>query len=54
MEANTNSRKQSVLLGGLISTAGIFISKFLGLIYVVPFDAILQYISIILSKIGLR
>lgn len=42
MEANTNSRKQSVLLGGLISTAGIFISKFLGLIYVVPFDAILQ------------
>lgn len=42
MEEKMNSRKQSVLLGGLISTAGIFISKFLGLIYVVPFDAILQ------------
>lgn len=42
MEEKINNRKQSVLLGGLISTAGIFISKFLGLIYVVPFDAILQ------------
>ncbi|NCC54493.1 MAG: polysaccharide biosynthesis protein, partial [Erysipelotrichia bacterium] len=37
-----SNRKQSVLMGGLISSAGIFISKFLGLLYVVPFNAILQ------------
>lgn len=42
MEEKISSRKQSVLMGGLISSAGIFISKFLGLIYVVPFNAILQ------------
>lgn len=37
-----SNRKQSVLMGGLISSAGIFISKFLGLLYVVPFNSILQ------------
>lgn len=42
MEDRVSSRKQSVLMGGLISSAGIFISKFLGLLYVVPFNAILQ------------
>lgn len=35
------NRKQSILLGGLISSAGIFISKFLGLLYVVPFNTLL-------------
>ncbi|MGX8852321.1 oligosaccharide flippase family protein [Amedibacillus sp. YH-ame10] len=39
---NMSKRKQSMLLGGLISSAGIFISKFLGLIYVIPFNYILQ------------
>lgn len=39
---NTNSKKQSLLAGGLISSAGIFISKLLGLIYVIPYDTILQ------------
>ncbi len=37
-----SNRKQSVLMGGLISSAGIFLSKFLGLLYVVPFNVILQ------------
>lgn len=37
-----SNRKQSVLMGGLISSAGIFFSKFLGLLYVVPFNSILQ------------
>ena len=37
-----SERKQSVLMGGLISSAGIFISKLLSLIYVIPFNSILQ------------
>lgn len=37
-----NSKKQSLLLGGLISSAGILISKFLGLLYVIPFNDILE------------
>lgn len=37
----TNKRKQSVIAGGLISTAGIFFAKFLGLFYAVPFNSIL-------------
>lgn len=36
-----NKRKQSVIAGGLISTAGIFFAKFLGLFYAVPFNSIL-------------
>jgi len=32
-------RKQSIIAGGLTSTAGIFISKVMGIIYVVPFAA---------------
>lgn len=35
-------RKQSIIAGGLISSAGIFISKLIGIIYVIPFNAILQ------------
>ncbi|MGB7595242.1 MAG: polysaccharide biosynthesis C-terminal domain-containing protein [Erysipelotrichaceae bacterium] len=32
-------RKQSIIAGGLTSTAGIFISKVMGILYVVPFSA---------------
>lgn len=35
-------RKQSIIAGGLISSAGIFISKLIGIIYVIPFNAILK------------
>ncbi|MXQ73924.1 oligosaccharide flippase family protein [Clostridiaceae bacterium DONG20-135] len=34
--------KQSIIAGGLITTAGIFISKVISIIYVVPFNAIIQ------------
>ncbi|MDQ0362863.1 polysaccharide biosynthesis protein [Breznakia pachnodae] len=37
-----SNRKQSLLTGGLISSAGLLISKFLSLFYTIPFDAILQ------------
>lgn len=37
-----SNRKQSLLAGGLISTAGIFISKLLGLLYVVAYYPMLQ------------
>lgn len=36
-----SKRKQSMIIGGLISSAGIFISKFLGLLYVIPFNEML-------------
>ncbi len=36
----TKNRKQSLIAGALTSSAGIFISKALGLLYVVPFTAI--------------
>ena len=35
----TNKRKQSFIAGALTSSAGIFISKALGLLYIVPFTA---------------
>lgn len=39
---NSDSKqKQSIIAGGLISTAGIFFAKFLGLFYAVPFNTIL-------------
>lgn len=34
------NKKQSIIVGGLISSAGIFISKILGLLYVIPLNAI--------------
>lgn len=34
------SAKQSLVFGGLISSAGILIAKILGLVYVIPFNAI--------------
>lgn len=49
MKKETNRRKQSVLIGGLISTAGLFLAKFLGLFYAIPFNDILgnaDYIAI--------
>lgn len=33
-----SSRKQSLITGGLIGSAGIFISKLLGILYVIPFE----------------
>lgn len=36
----TNRRKQSLIAGGLTSTAGIFLSKALGILYVSPFTAL--------------
>lgn len=37
-----SSRKQSMLVGGLISSAGIFFSKFISLFYAIPFNDIMQ------------
>lgn len=36
-----SKRKQSIIAGGLITSAGLFFSKFIGLFYVVPFNTIL-------------
>ncbi|MGN1342991.1 MAG: oligosaccharide flippase family protein [Traorella sp.] len=36
----SNKRKQSIIFGGLISSAGVFLSKVLGLVYVIPFNMI--------------
>lgn len=33
-------KKQSIILAGLISTSGIFLSKVIGILYMVPFNAI--------------
>lgn len=35
-----SNKKQSIIIGGLISSAGIFVSKLLGLLYVIPLNAI--------------
>ena len=40
-----NSQKQSIIAGGLISSAGMFFAKFLGLFYAVPFNSIIGNIS---------
>ena len=34
-------RRKSIIISGLIGSAGIFLSKFIGLFYAVPFSAIL-------------
>lgn len=39
---DAQKRKQSIIAGGLISSAGIFISKLIGIVYVIPFNTILQ------------
>jgi uncharacterized membrane protein YhiD involved in acid resistance len=36
----TDRRKQSIIAGGLTSSAGIFLSKALGILYVSPFTAL--------------
>ena len=36
----TNRKKQSLLIGALTSSFGIFVSKLLGLFYVVPLNSI--------------
>ncbi len=38
---NTENRRKSIVISGLIGSAGIFISKFIGLFYAVPYSAIL-------------
>lgn len=38
---NMNMKKQSIIAGGLISSAGIFISKLIGILYVIPLQDIL-------------
>lgn len=35
-----SNKKQSFILGALIGSAGIFITKFIGMIYVIPFNAL--------------
>lgn len=35
-------RKQSIIVGGLISSAGIFFAKFIGLFYAIPFNSLLH------------
>lgn len=42
MSSNTvKNRKQSIIAGGLISSAGLFFAKFIGLFYAVPFNTLL-------------
>lgn len=36
-----SNRKQSIITGALISSAGIFVAKFIGLFYAVPFNTLL-------------
>ena len=36
----SEKRKQSIIFGGLISSAGVLLSKILGLVYVIPFNMI--------------
>ena len=36
------SKKDSLLVGGFISTAGIFITKLIGLFYMIPFSQLIQ------------
>ncbi|MBR3839774.1 MAG: oligosaccharide flippase family protein [Erysipelotrichales bacterium] len=35
-----SKKKQSLILGALIGSAGIFLTKFIGMIYVIPFNAL--------------
>ena len=39
-QKNSN-KKQSMIAGALISSAGIFVAKFIGLFYAVPFNTLL-------------
>ncbi|MBR3693380.1 MAG: oligosaccharide flippase family protein [Erysipelotrichales bacterium] len=36
----SDSKKQSLVIGALIGSAGIFFTKFIGMIYVIPFNAL--------------
>lgn len=36
-----SNRRQSIIMGGLISSAGLFFAKFIGIFYVIPFNNIL-------------
>lgn len=51
---NREKRKQSILAGGLISTAGIFVSKLIGLLYMVPFTAIVGSENMIFYSLPLN
>lgn len=37
-----SKQKQSIVIGGLISSAGIFFAKFIGLFYAIPFNSLLH------------
>lgn len=39
--ADISKKKQTIIAGGLISSAGVFISKLIGLFYAIPYSAIL-------------
>ena len=39
---NCSKRKQSIVAGALVSSAGIFFAKLIGLVYAIPFNNILQ------------
>ena len=39
--SNLSNRKQSIIAGGLISSAGIFFAKFIGLFYAIPYNSML-------------
>ena len=36
----SSEKKQSLILGALVGSAGIFLTKFIGMIYVIPFNAL--------------
>lgn len=40
-ETTISKRKQSIITGGLISSAGIFFAKFIGLFYAIPYNSLL-------------
>ena len=41
-----NNSKKSIIYGGLISSAGVLLSKVLGLVYVIPFNMIAGGVNI--------
>lgn len=40
-QSSNSNKKQSIITGALISSAGIFVAKFIGLFYAVPFNTLL-------------
>ena len=40
--SKSSAAKKSIIVGGLIGTGGLFVSKLIGLAYTIPFSYILQ------------